>query len=651
MNEIKWIRFRIIIIFFFFFFFLAGVAVRGYQLQIVKQTELAHRAEIQRKHLIKLWPSRGIIYDRRKKELAGSVEVDSVFAHPWQVKEPKKIAVSLSKVLNINSHWLQKTLQSTSPFVWIARGISPAKREQIEAFAPKGIYFLKENKRFYPHCEIGGHLLGFVGIDGNGLEGLELNYENFISGGNEALFVERDAIGRQLIYSGILASGSPGSNLILTIDLNIQYILEKELQKAVEGSSARGGMGIVMDPKTGEVLGLAIQPSFNPNNFNFSSPNQWRNRVLTDNFEPGSTFKVFLAAAALEEGLVSPEENFYCENGTYRIGRRNIHDVHKYGTLTFAEIIKKSSNIGAAKVCERMNAEIFYRHIRDLGFGEKTGIDLSVESPGSVRPYQGWKEIEKSNMAFGQGISVTALQLTTALSALANGGYVMRPYIVKGIVNKKGEYLKKNFPSVVRTAISAQTAKALTEIMIGVTTEGGTGVAASIPGFEVAGKTGTAQKVDPVTRRYNWAKPIASFMGFVPARDPRIAVLIVVDEPKGRGFGGTVAAPAFKAVAEEVLHYLNVFPDPNLMPAPAQVAMTTPVAHETSLDGPVDNYSGLDRFPDFTGLSMRRVLQIVNGYNLKVQVEGSGKAVAQKPSPGTPLNGVSECWVAFKPIT
>jgi cell division protein FtsI (penicillin-binding protein 3) len=649
MNEIKWIRLRIIIIFFFFFFSLVGVAVRGYQLQIVKQSELVHRAEIQRKHLIKLWPSRGVIYDRKKKELAGSVEVDSVFAHPRQVKEPKKTAESLSKALNIKSPCLQKTLQSTAPFVWIMRGISPAKRGQIEAFDLKGVHFLKENKRFYPHCEVGGHLLGFVGIDGNGLEGLELNYENFISGGNEVLLVERDAIGRQLIYSGILAPESPGSNLILTIDLNIQYILEKELQKAVEESNARGGMGIVMDPKTGEVLGLAIQPSFNPNNFNFSSPNQWRNRALTDNFEPGSTFKVFLAAAALEEGLVSPEENFYCENGRYKVGRRTIHDVHKYETLTFAEIIKLSSNIGAAKICERMNAETFYRHLRDFGFGEKTGIDLAVESPGSVRPYQGWKEIEKSNMAFGQGISVTALQLITALSSIANGGYVMRPYIVQGIVNEKGEYLKKNFPYVVRTAISAQTAKALTEIMIGVTTKGGTGTAAFIPGFEVAGKTGTAQKIDPVTGRYNWARPVASFMGFVPARDPRIAVLIVVDEPKGRGFGGTVAAPAFRAVAEEVLHYLNVFPDPNLIPA--EVCMTIPVSQDRSFNKPIDNYSGLDRFPDFTGLSMRRVLQIVKGYNLKVQIEGSGKAVAQKPSPGAPLNGVSECWVAFKPIT
>ena len=649
MNEITWIKLRIIVIFFCFFFSLVGISVRAYQLQIVKQTELARRANIQRKHLIKLWPSRGVIFDRKKKELAGSVEVDSVYAHPWQVKEPKKTAVRLSKVLAIDPYCLQKILQSPSPFVWLARGIAPVKREQIEELGVKGVYFLKENKRFYPHCEVGGHLLGFVGIDGNGLEGLELAYEKYITGGNEFLLVERDAIGRQLLYSGVLASQSPGNNLILTIDLTIQYILERELQKAVEGAKARGGVGVAMNPHTGEILGLATQPVFNPNNFNSSSPNQWRNRALTDNFEPGSTFKIFLAATALEEGLVFQQENFYCENGVYKIGRRTIHDVHKYENLTFEEIIKFSSNIGAVKICERVNAKTFYNYIRNFGFGEKTGIDLTMESPGAVRPYQGWKEIEKSNMAFGQGISVTAIQLINALSAIANGGYLMRPYIVKEIVNKKGECLRKNYPQVIRKVISAETAKALTEIMIGVTLDGGTGTAALVPGFEVAGKTGTAQKVDPITKRYTWSKPVSSFIGFIPAHNPRIALLIVVDEPRGRGFGGVVAAPAFRAVAERALRYLNVFPEPTLMPAVASVE--TLVSQDTPLEKQDKNCSKPASVPDFTGLSMRRVLQIAREYNLKVQVEGSGRAVAQKPLPGTLLNGMSECWVTFKPMS
>ncbi|MCX8011883.1 MAG: penicillin-binding protein 2, partial [Desulfobacterota bacterium] len=576
MNKPKWIRCRVLILFSFFSFALISVAIRGYQLQILKQPELVHRAEIQRKHLVKLWPTRGIIYDRKKRELAGSVEVDSVFAHPWQVEDPLKTAEKLSNILSLKTPILQKILQSNSPFVWITRGISPAKREQIEALNLKGIHFLKENKRFYPHCEIAGQLLGFVGIDGNGLEGLELSYENSINGGNQVILVERDAIGRQIVYSGILASESPGNNLVLTIDLNIQYILERELRKAVEKFDAHSGIGIIMNPRTGEILALAIQPSFNPNNFNNYSPQHWKNRALTDNFEPGSTFKVFLAASALEEKLVSPEEIFYCENGTYRIGRRTIHDVHKYGNLTFAEIIKFSSNIGATKVCERMSKETFYNYIRKFGFGEKTGVDLPFESPGAVRPYQRWREIEKSNIAFGQGIGITALQLINALNVIANGGYLMRPFIVKKIINPKGEILKNNSPLVIRKVISKQTARSLTEIMIGVTLEGGTGRAAFIPGFEVAGKTGTAQKVDHQTRRYTWNRPVGSFMGFVPARNPQISILIVIDEPKGRGFGGTVAAPVFRAVAEEVLKYLNIFPEPKLLPAVASTETSFP---------------------------------------------------------------------------
>jgi len=646
MNKSKWIRCRILILFSFFFFALISIAIRGYQLQILKQSELVRRAEIQRKHLVKLWPTRGVIYDRKRRELAGSVEVDSVFAHPWQVEDIQKTAESLSRVLNLKSHILQKSLQSKSPFVWIARGISPSKREQIEALNLKGIHFLKENKRFYPHCEIAGHLLGFVGIDGNGLEGLELFYENLINGGNQVLLVERDAIGRQIVYSGVLASESPGNNLILTIDLNIQYILEKELRKAVEKFEARSGIGIIMDPRSGEILALSIQPSFNPNNFNYYSPNHWRNRALTDYFEPGSTFKVFLAASALEEKLVTPEQTFYCENGTYHIGRRTIHDVHKYGNLTFAEIIKFSSNIGATKVCERVKAETFYHYIRKFGFGEKTGIDLPFESPGAVRPYQHWREIEKSNIAFGQGIGVTALQLINALNAIANGGYLMRPYVVKKIINRKGECLKNNSPSVIRKVISEQTARSLTDIMIGVTLEGGTGRAAFIPGFEVAGKTGTAQKIDPQTKRYTWARPVSSFMGFVPAHAPQISILIVIDEPKGRGFGGAVAAPVFRAVAEEVLHYLNIFPEPQLLPALAssETPFPNPILNKPDL-----SCSPLDRIPDFTGLSMRKVLQIAKQYNFKLHIEGSGQVVAQKPLPGTPLNEVSECWVTFKP--
>ncbi|MFH0811987.1 MAG: penicillin-binding transpeptidase domain-containing protein [Pseudomonadota bacterium] len=652
-NREKWIRFRLVLVFLLLTFSLCIASVRAYKLQISKQTELNRLAERQRIHKVELRPPRGVIYDRRYQELAVSVEVDSVYTHPWQIKDHERTAEGLRNVFGLDAHKALQTVKNPAPFVWIERGISPAKRRQMESLGLKGIHFIKENKRFYPQREIGGHFLGFVGIDGNGLEGLERSYDSYLTGGTEYFFAERDALGREILSSGVMPlEFRRGDDLIVTIDLTIQYILEKELQKAVEQARARGGIGIVMNPKTGEILGLAIHPSFNPNNFGASFPKLWRNRIITDCFEPGSTFKIFLAAAAIEEKVVSPEEIIYCENGSYRLGKRIIHDLHKYGNLSFAEVVKYSSNIGAVKVCERLDAPEFYNSIQKFGFGDKTGIDLPGESPGLVRPYQTWREIDKSTISFGQGVSGTPLQLINALCAIANGGYLMRPFLVKAIVNEKGELVKKNHPRVIRKVISEQTAQVVTEMMIAVVSEDGTGRNAQMAGFEVAGKTGTAQKVDPITGLYSNSKFIGSFMGFVPARDPVIAVLIVIDEPQGRGFGGTVAAPAFKAAAEQILTYLNVFPQPKCM-SPV-VALGNPGSKETpgdDLPDNLDNASCLKGFPDLTGLSIRKVLQMVKDYNLTVHVEGSGRAISQKPSPGTPLSDISECWVMFNPRT
>ncbi|MBW1678801.1 MAG: penicillin-binding protein [Deltaproteobacteria bacterium] len=652
-NQKKWIRFRLIIIFFLFLFLLTVVSVRAYQLQILKQTELLRLAERQRKHTTELRSSRGVIYDRKYREFAVSVEVDSVYVHPWQVTESLKTAQNLGNVFKLDTRKLSKKLNSSSPFVWIKRGISPAEGDHIRNLRLAGIHFTKENKRFYPNREMGGHFLGFVGVDGNGLEGLERKYDSYLTGGSKYLLVERDALGHEFFSSNIISLESHhGYNLILTVDSTIQYILKKELQKAVQHAHARGGMGIIMNPKTGELLGLAIQPSFNPNNFRTSSPHIWRNRVVTDNFDPGSTFKVFLAAAALEEGLVSPREIIYCEKGSYRIGKKTIHDVHKYGNLAFADVIKYSSNIGAVKVCERMDPAILYKHIRNFGFGERTGIDLPAESSGLVRPYQKWEEIDKSTISFGQGISVTAIQLINGLCAIANGGYLMKPYIIKNIANEKGKCLQRNNPEVIRRVISEKTAKQVTEMMIMVVSEDGTGRNGRIPGFEVAGKTGTAQKIDPVTRSFSKSKLVGSFMGFVPAREPCIAILIIIDEPQGTGFGGTVAAPAFKTIAEQTLSYLKVFPQPTYL---SRVAYTggsfSKDFSKEQFQKNTDRRPNFNCIPDFIGLSIRRVLQTVKGYNLTVHVEGTGRAVDQKPLPGTPLTERSECWVTFKPLT
>ncbi len=648
----KWIRFRLIIIFLFVLLLLSTAGVRAYQLQILKQTELFRKASCQNTLAVDLQPSRGIIFDRNHHELAVSVEVDSVFAHPWQIREPQKAARDLNRILNVGYRDILKKLTSSAPFVWIKRGATPAERGRLEQRGIKGIEFIPETKRYYPNRDNAGHLLGFVGLDGKGLEGLEQRYDQHLRGGVRQMIAERDAHGRLFLTSGCLPlDTTQGKSLVLTIDLAVQCILEKELRTAVSNAEACGGMGIIMNPKTGEILGLAVQPSFNPNNYRTSSPDIWRNRIVTDCFDPGSTFKVFFASAALEEGLVSPDYPLYCEKGAYRVARRTIHDVHKYETLTFAEVIKYSSNIGVAKIAERMEGQVLYSHIRDFGFGEKTGIDLTGESAGLVRPSQEWRDIDKLNISFGQGISVTALQLLNGLCAIANGGYLMRPYVVKAIVDEHGNNQEVFYPAVVKKVLSPETARTVTEMMIQVVSEDGTGRNAVLPGIEVAGKTGTAQKFDAATGRFSQKKFIGSFMGFAPARHPRIAVLIVIDEPRGRGFGGTVAAPAFKAVVEQVLQYLNVHPGQGCSPALVAQRDSAP-ANNAQKKGAVvffDDQAPPDCVPNFTGLSIRRVLQLAQDLNLAIQVKGSGKAVWQNPAPGVSLQGVTSCRVLFKP--
>jgi cell division protein FtsI (penicillin-binding protein 3) len=650
------IRVRLLIIFALFALSLTVVAARAYQLQVLKRTELLRLAERQRKHITELSPFRGVIFDRKHHELAVSVAVDSVYARPRQMSDLRGTAQSLAASLGADPKKLLKKLQRGSPFVWVARGISPLQGNHLKELSLPGVHFIKENRRYYPDRAVGGHLLGFVGIDGDGLEGVEKRYDNYLNGGAAYLLVERDAFGEDIFPSDVLPMEPRHDNdLVLTIDANIQQILERELEKAVDSAHARGGTAIVMDPKTGEILGLAVQPGFNPNDFKTYGPDHWRNRAVADAFDPGSTFKVFLAAAAMEEGLASPEETIYCENGSYAVGGRTIHDVHKYGDLSFAEVIKYSSNIGAAKICSRLDAAVWHRYIRGFGFGEVTGIDVPGESGGLLRPYQKWRTIDKTTIAFGQGIAVTAVQLITALCAVANGGYVMQPYLVSEVVNRKGDCIKSNHPKVVRRAISEETAEQLTEMMVKVVDEdGGTGKNARVPGFEVAGKTGTAQKVDPVTGLFSRSKMVGSFMGFVPAHEPRLAILVVIDEPSGRGFGGTVAAPVFKAVAEQSLPYLGVFappPAPGIMTASVTVPPDREPKRAKATSPPLQPQPCAECVPDFTGLSMRRVLQMAKEHEFMVHVEGSGKAVTQKPLPGTPLRDTSECWVTFRPVS
>ncbi|HEY6200012.1 MAG TPA: penicillin-binding protein, partial [Candidatus Binatia bacterium] len=426
----------------------------------------------------------------------------------------------------------------------------------------------------------------------------------------------------------------PGSDLQLTLDTSIQHLAERELEATATKYRAKAGTAIVVDPFTGEILALANYPFFNPNNFTRQSSNQWRNRAVTDSFEPGSTFKTILAAAALEEGVVGKEDLFYCENGKYAFGGKIIHDTHEHGWLPFAKIIQYSSNIGVTKVAEKLGKERYSKYIERFGFGQPTGVDLPGEAAGLIRRPDKWAVIDLATHAYGQGISVTPIQLAMAYGAVANGGILMRPFVVRRATAPDGRVLWENQPHVVRRAISETTARTLTSILKGVTDEGGTGVLASVEGFEVAGKTGTAQKAE---RGVYTKKRVASFAGFVPAEDPRLVMAVILDEPETSVYGGTVAAPAFRNIAAATLQRLAVAPDKAAPAAPA------PLLHEAALklppktERPARSDSDAD-VPDFIGLSLREAVEKARSLSIKVEMRGNGYVVKQSPLPGSSWN-------------
>ena len=558
----KWIRFRITTILVFFCLLAFIVAGRAFQLQVLKRDQLCKLAERQYKNKIPLVPKRGTIYSKGYEELAVTVEVDSVYAEPDDIEDPKLASKRLAPVLSVSRKKLEDRFSSSKSFVWLARKVSPSLIKRVKSLDIQGIGFVKENRRFYPNAELASHVVGFSGIDGSGLGGIELAQDTQIKGKVEFVRAERDALGKRTLPKDLgFEDYLTGNSIVLTIDKTIQYTAEKELANAVRKSGAKGGTAIVMDPKTGEVLAMANYPQFNPNDISSYPQADLKNKAIVDTYEPGSTFKVFLLAAALEEGVVKPGDKFFCENGSMEFAGKVIHDTHKHGTLTVREIMKVSSNIGAAKIAVKLGKERYHGYLSSFGFGSPTGIELKGEGSGILRSMKTWSKLELANISFGQGVSVTPLQLTTAFSAIANGGYLMKPYLVKDILDKDGKVIKRNQPQIVKKIISGETALKVTEMLRDAVAEGGTGTAAALAGYDVAGKTGTAQKVSG-GRGYAGNKHVASFIGFVPAQSPKLVVLVAIDEPEGVQYGGVVAAPVFKAIAESSLRYLNT-PDKN----------------------------------------------------------------------------------------
>ncbi len=650
----KWTKVRIRLIGALFAVFFATVVVRAFYLQIVKKVDWIKIADRQHQKIVPLTPARGTIYDSTGSAMAASIEMDSCFAEPDRIDDVHQVAARLSPLLSIARQQLEKKLNSNRSFVWLQRYITPDLVRKINDLDIEGICFVKESRRFYPNSEVAAHVIGFTGLDPQGLEGIELKYNSLILGSTGYLVTERDALGRDIALKGqVIKKSSKGANVFLTLDKNIQYIAEKELAKAVIGNRANAGVALVMEPQTGKILAMANYPNFNPNSYHKYPAQSLRNRAVVDCFEPGSTLKVFLVAAALEEKLVSPNDSFNCENGSYSIGGRTIHDTHKYGTLKVSEILKYSSNIGAAKIGSRLGQQRLYSYLKNFGFGARTEIELPGEVAGLVKARGQWYGIDLATISFGQGISISALQLAAAISAVANGGYLVKPYLVDRISDDTGNVLQQFSPQIRHRVISPQTAHALTKMMEGVTDEGGTGVKASVEGYAVAGKTGTAQKVDPLTRSYSANKRIGSFVGFVPAEHPRLTILVVIDEPKTSSYGGVVAAPAFSEIALQTLCYLKVAPSKTSKmktknSAEAKAAQTEQVP-VTADEAVFDEGGGGSVMPNFQGMSMRQVMRIMGKGDLNVKLIGSGRAVEQNPRPGQRIMPSDQVWVKFSP--
>lgn len=613
-----------------------GVSARLAWLQVIRHHELAALAERQYTHTVVLHAPRGPIVDRHGVALAASTPAESLFVQPRHVGDPVRVAARLAPILGAPEPEIRAALVSPRPFVWLRRRLPPSVAERVRALREPGLGLVPEPLRLYPNRELAAHVIGFEGVDG-GLEGVERAWEDTLVGAPGKAIVGRDALGRDVSMQHVLRAPAPGRGVMLTLDANIQYVVEREIDGAWRRTGARGAMAVVLDPRTGDVLAAAARPTFNPNTFlDVHDRDVWRNRVVTDPFEPGSTFKMVMAAAALEEGVARPDDRVFAENGQITIAKTTIHDWKKYGWLTFAEVLQNSSNVGTIKLALALGAERYHRYVTAFGFGAPTGVGLLGESRGLVRDPQRWSALSLPTMSIGQEVSVTALQLAAAFGAVANGGTLMRPRLARSVFEADGREIRRVEPSAVRQVISPDTARTLTQMLVRVV-ESGTGHNAAIPGYDVAGKTGTAQKLDPVTRRYSRTPGVLSFVGFAPADEPRFVMLVLLDEPKNERWGSEAAAPVFASIGREILRYLEVPPrDARTMQIVAGPGAETPALPPVRL---VSTQDADDRgvMPDLRGRSLRPALGALAAIGLGVEITGRGVVVQQSPPPGSVL--------------
>jgi cell division protein FtsI (penicillin-binding protein 3) len=705
----KWVRVRIILVGMGLGIFFLAVFARIVDLKFIKGPSLEEMASREHQKNCPVLPIRGTIMDRNQTELAISTFVKSLGAHPRRLSEKKQLSQKLAPLIGMPPAAVLDILEKDKPFVWVKRYLTPQQADAVEKYKAElekqiqarrkqskesleneqasldAVYLIPEARRYYPHRSLAGPILGFCNADGHGAEGLERYFDDNIYGKPQKCMNIMDARGRIVVSSEKeLVDVSMGDNLILSIDRTIQYIAEKELQQGVNKWNASGGFAVVVAPNTGEILAMAQMPAFDPNHYNKYTKDHYQNRNVTVAVEPGSTFKIFTVAAALDAKVVKPADRYHCENGTYSLGSAGvIHDVHPYGGLTVAEVIKKSSNIGAAKIGLKLGPQKMAHYLKGFGFGQRTGISYAGENYGLVRNINSCRSlIDRVTVSFGQGITTTPLQLAMALSALANDGILMQPLLVKEIHDHQGQVVKKFDPTPARQVLSPESARTMLAMMKTVTEQGGTGTEAVPPGYTVAGKTGTAQKV--VGKAFSKSKYNSLFIGVVPAENPVLTIVIIVDEPKGAIYGGVVAAPIFREIAAQSLRFLGYYPQPQT-PAPTDTTLvklpkttkketpapqnpsptdTTLVKNqknpkkespaivpvlEANLVSIPQDLGPLKQMPNLKGMPIRKVINVLNRAGLRCQIEGRGLAVEQQPDPGAPLPANNMCIVKFKP--
>jgi cell division protein FtsI/penicillin-binding protein 2 len=532
------------------------VSLRLVDLMILNHYRLAERAKQQHNKVEDIQARRGTIFDRNGRELALNLDLESLYGDPENLALDEGNLKRLAVLVNKDPKIIRAKVPENGRFFWIERKLEPETAEKIKELDIDGLGFQPEAKRVYPKGALASHIIGSVGIDNQALEGIELRFDKYLKTSGGKVVVGRDASGK-ILSSGV-ETETNGNNIVLTIDEGLQGILENELEKAMIQWRATAATVIMMDPFNGEILALANRPAYDPNRGGTASLSDKRNRAITDCYEPGSTFKIVIGIASLEEKLVRPDTLFDVSRGSINVGGKNIRDVHKYGVLTFHDVIQKSSNVGSIMIGMKLGKERIYKYAKLLGIGEKTGIDLPGEVSGWIYSPERWSGTSLGAIPIGQEVAVTPLQILRAYAAVANGGYLVKPHVVSEILSPEGEVITSFRNPERQRILSSRTADTFREILASVTEEGGTGKSAAVDGNPVAGKTGTAQMFNPVTKRYSKEKYVSSFVGFVPADNPRLAMIVVVYEPKGQIYGGVVAAPVFRDIASQALSYMGI---------------------------------------------------------------------------------------------